>query len=1284
MKNEILNETNASNERKMKSMECKSVSISKFPLLGLSLAGLLPFFGISSVFAQELPSGGVISSGAATITSGSSVLNIDQSTQRAAINWQSFSIGDGATVNFNQPNSSAVTLNRVVGNEQSVISGALNANGQVFLTNSNGVLFTKGAEVNVGGMVASALDLSDQDFMEGKSTFSKAGTAGSVLNFGTLTAADGGYIALLGNQVKNEGAIVAKLGSAVMAAGEKVTLNFNSDSLVGVTVDKGALDALVQNGSAVHADGGMVVLTAKGVDDVLSGVVNNTGEVRAQTIQKRGGRIFLMGDMGTGQVNVGGTLDASAPNGGDGGFIETSAAKVKIVDNVQITTKSEDGKSGEWLIDPVDFTIAATGGDITGAALASLLNSGNVTIETATGTNTANALFGTTGTNGDIIVDDVITKTASGETSLTLKADNSIVMNADREITSTGGALNIYLSANNGGSNGGAVTFNSGAKLQSNGGDIIVGGALSSGLPSTTNEVGVEFKGNNTVSAGAGDVSIYGKGVNFSGNYTTLSGENVVVSAGSGFLDAGSSLSNYRKGISFDANTSLSIEGRSVRFWGPAGYAYTDRWGYGDADYGFLDAEDYFSLSARDSINIKTTSEDNYGSMEVVGLVFKMMGEGLNQLTLDSARKIDVRHSSAYFNGTPDLVFGVDQTTTYNSAFFPFSDYVDAFKSLPDGFTSVLKGQSGYLNTQGAHFGLGGAAYTIKVGKPSDPASFAITQKANVLDNGYFALGDGLTASASFGAAQDYYLLQDGLTAPAQPFYFDEVLKRWIPLSYANHSIGMGFSVGGEADSAGWQSAFDAPSDSYATTDQNYSMSRFAIKKFIEGGWDGIKINDSGVTGGVGSIIVSYVLNLSGNRLRVENKYTLVEGGKFVRGEMFVENLGQAPVNNFNVWVGIPDDFIGTSDSTVKTIGNLADGEFTIGDIGSNSNAIVISEDVLGSSPSNGGASAIFNSLNLNSQAIVSYWGFSDLVDKDPGTVTSTGTQKDSAYGMFMNFGEFTSSAPAYLTWYYGGEAKDQISDLYTAIGADAAGENERASARYAAGGYAIPSRFAVTTINNESNNGSNGGSSDNGSGGGSSNENNGSGTNTLIPNGLLSVLQNSSTSSSLNLSLGSIASMGNVSTLRPTTFSNVAVTPSVVSSVFGPGAKLSLISSPRGDELTQVVSFSEAAGMLAPNSGRSATRNGTTSSANGGANAGANGRRGGSSASAQDGQGASGTNDGNQSDDGTTNGDNDGAANGDREVRVPASNGSLVDIVNGGVRLPNGVDQQLFVVESN
>ena len=362
-------------------------------------------------------------------------MDITQTTQKAAINWQTFSIGADATVNFHQPNASAITLNRVVGTESSVIHGALNANGQVFLLNSNGVLIGKDAQVNVAGLVASTLNITDEDFMNGNMKFQGDGRQGSVINLGTIKTADEGYAALLGKQVVNEGVITARLGTAALAAGDRVSLNFNGNSLVGVTVEKGTLDALVANRHAVIADGGLVILSAKGLDEVMSTVVNNTGEVRAQTIAEREGRIFLLGGMENDRIEVSGKLDASAPDGGNGGFIETSAANVQIKDGIQVSTLATSGKTGTWLIDPTNFNIesggaAPSGSGIGATTLETALAGGNVLIQTInTGSEAGNINVNaplswsanklTLEAHGDINVNAVMT--ASGTSSLDLK-----------------------------------------------------------------------------------------------------------------------------------------------------------------------------------------------------------------------------------------------------------------------------------------------------------------------------------------------------------------------------------------------------------------------------------------------------------------------------------------------------------------------------------------------------------------------------------------------------------------------------------------------------------------------------------------------------------------------------------------------------------------------------------------------------------------------------------------------------------------------------------------------
>jgi hypothetical protein len=159
-----------------------------------------------------------------------------------------------------------------------------------------------------------------------------------------------------------------------------------------------------------------------------------TGGAAGKTRAAKTGSIKLLADGGT--VNVSGKLDASAPKGGNGGFIETSGNKVKVADSAVITTKSATGTSGTWLIDPDGFTIAASGGDITGAALSAELANNNVVIKNSTDGR---------GNDGDINVNDAVSWSA--DSILTLNATNNININA--AITATG--LNAGLVLNYGG-----------------------------------------------------------------------------------------------------------------------------------------------------------------------------------------------------------------------------------------------------------------------------------------------------------------------------------------------------------------------------------------------------------------------------------------------------------------------------------------------------------------------------------------------------------------------------------------------------------------------------------------------------------------------------------------------------------------------------------------------------------------------------------------------------------------------------------------------------------------
>ena len=265
------------------------------------------------------PAGGQVTAGNATITQtgapGNTATTINQSSNRAAIDWSKFSVGANESVRFNQPGRNSVTLNRVTGTEASAIMGKLSANGQVFILNPNGVLFGAGSEVNVGSLVASTMRLDNANFMAGNYKFTGDNT-GSVINNGSITVAPGGTLALMAPVVQNTGTLNAPNGSVLLAGAQAVTLSLETDGgLISYTLDQGSVQALVDNGGLIQANGGHVVLTAKGVDALSKAVVNHSGVIEAQTVDGKSGVIELLADMQSGTVNVSGKLDASAPNG---------------------------------------------------------------------------------------------------------------------------------------------------------------------------------------------------------------------------------------------------------------------------------------------------------------------------------------------------------------------------------------------------------------------------------------------------------------------------------------------------------------------------------------------------------------------------------------------------------------------------------------------------------------------------------------------------------------------------------------------------------------------------------------------------------------------------------------------------------------------------------------------------------------------------------------------------------------------------------------------------------
>ena len=312
-------------------------------------------------YGYSLPKGENVISGQATYQTDGNTLNINVTTDKMIAEYNSFSIGAPETVNFNQLSSSSVALNRVIGVDPSSIMGKLNATGKIFLINPNGVLFGAGASVNAAGLVASTLDIANDDFLAGRYTF--YGNGGSVVNQGYISA-PGGFVALLGNRVENSGVIETTLGSVALAAGEAITIDLDVAGLISVVVDKavtenleGAQDA-VKNSGTISANGGRVILTAEALEGVFDKAINNIGIIEAKSLVGKKGEVRLLSAQENALVSTTGTIDVSASDeGADGGFVEVSGPRVIVDGTIDVT--SAFGDAGELLIDPWDLHIVS-------------------------------------------------------------------------------------------------------------------------------------------------------------------------------------------------------------------------------------------------------------------------------------------------------------------------------------------------------------------------------------------------------------------------------------------------------------------------------------------------------------------------------------------------------------------------------------------------------------------------------------------------------------------------------------------------------------------------------------------------------------------------------------------------------------------------------------------------------------------------------------------------------------------------------------------------------------
>jgi filamentous hemagglutinin family protein len=262
-----------------------------------------------------LPTGGQVAHGSVGIaTPGPGQMAITQGSSAAIVNWGGFSIGSAARVDIRQPGADAMLLNRVTGSTTSRIDGQLDANGQVFLLNPNGITIGPGGQVRAAGFVASTLGMSDEDFLAGRHRFEGQGGSAAVRNHGTVDIIPGGYAALLGGRVENAGTIRVPMGRVGLGAGERATLDFSGDGFLQVAVPSNADgdEALITQSGRIEADGGRVEMLAATARDAARNAVNLSGVVQASSVSGRNGAIVLGGGAG-GRVQVTGRASTRAP-----------------------------------------------------------------------------------------------------------------------------------------------------------------------------------------------------------------------------------------------------------------------------------------------------------------------------------------------------------------------------------------------------------------------------------------------------------------------------------------------------------------------------------------------------------------------------------------------------------------------------------------------------------------------------------------------------------------------------------------------------------------------------------------------------------------------------------------------------------------------------------------------------------------------------------------------------------------------------------------------------------
>jgi filamentous hemagglutinin family protein len=477
---------------------------------------------VASCFAADLalanPTGPAVANGQVTFHQQGNLLQITNS-PNAIINWQSFSIGASEITRFLQQSASSAVLNRVITQNPSSILGALQSNGRVFLINPNGILFGPGSQIDVAGLVASTLNLSDTDFLAGRLRFTEVPGAGSVINQGAINTASGGQVYLIGPAVKNEGVITSPNGEVILAAGNSVELV--NPGTPNLRVEITAPDNEAVNLGQIAADAGRV--------GIYAGLLNQSGTVQANTAQvTEDGRIVLKATKGV-NLEAGSVTAASGVKGGQVN-VETEGGTIRVAGEINASGSEAAGGA-------INLTVKGSGG----VDLVNGLKAGNATVNVS-GSGSTTTLSGNMITDGTpITIDDSVVLGNTASITLDTTGGGAFPGGADVIVTGT-------INDDDAGSTG--LTLNSGSA-----GTNAVGGAIGASVPIA----GLSTSGGATVLSG-GVVNTIGPQT-YNGPVTLGTATTLAATGAAGNIAINRSFLGLPNNLTISADGDLTITG---------------------------------------------------------------------------------------------------------------------------------------------------------------------------------------------------------------------------------------------------------------------------------------------------------------------------------------------------------------------------------------------------------------------------------------------------------------------------------------------------------------------------------------------------------------------------------------------------------------------------------------------------------------------------------------------------------------------------------------------------